>query len=440
MQGALQVVEVRFAIRAMRAALLQTGDHGARLNPSTLTASSTDMRQCKTLGDELRHYLLNGLAVLIRIIRFPVLSLCLFHSSHAQLTDAAVERMKKQADPIVVPAISEFADVRSYDQCVEKATSLGMRNNDILLRMCNPYVPVAEIRLCERPLTPAELTGGLVISVQVDCETKKIIRTWLRASPPDPNFVPTPSEWGSLGYGVDRFTWTVHTRSRNQEKKGWLTADLLKPQWSDYVVCGARVSRISDIGNGNKWKAYFRAKRPNIKNSRPALDVRYLLKPRNWRTDSDLASQTFLVEAYYVQGNWANLESELASPTIKPTLLKEFREKNIKCEDWEGGNDNFAPKPPPAPAPPIFNPFRYLPPAPQGDAVVATGEVRCNNGDSSFGASVRHSATGSSCAEAKADISLYFAATDRCRYQDSRTYPSWSAYPGVNWLQTNTCR
>lgn len=368
---------------------------------------------------------------------FAVVAIASFNPCNAQLTDSDVERLKRQsAAQNRVPAIDAFDDAKTYDECVQRARSLGVIHGAIN-GVCASRLPIAEIKLCDRPLTLSESSEGKVTRVQVDCQSKKDLAVWYRPSRPDINYVPVPNGWpDSTGVMYSRYTWRVHTRSRNQEKKGTFTPDLASD--SNYVPCAARVTRISDVGNGNKWRAKFYALNPRNPESRAGLRLQFLLKPRNWRTDSDLAAQTFLIEVYSLEKtSWREMWQELESPTSRPSVMSMFWKNNIQCAHWSAGNDSFVrePKQPRQREPEVVNPFQTIP----SPTVWATGEVRCNNGDSTFSAYVRQAADGPTCDAAKAEVRRYFSTIDRCRYQEKRIEPSWSAYPGIRWIQTGNC-
>jgi len=351
----------------------------------------------------------------------------------AQLTDEQIQQMKRQSGASPPPAIVEFEGLGT-EECHAKAARLGV-TGERTNYLCPERVPVGQNKLSRRPLSAREIADRRIARVEVDCATGRDAHLWRHSDPLPPGYVHPPADWPkTLGIQLKRFTWRVHTRSRNQEKTGWLT-----PEVNDdlgYHVCAVRVSRVSDIGNGNKWKASFKAASPG-KTSQPRVRVQYKLKPRNWRTDSDLSSQTFLFEVYSLRNEGATaMWDEIQSPTVKPSVMDLIWSNKINCLDWSNGNDDFLPPPPPRPKEKPVNPFSFIP----ASQVVATGRVYCDNGDSVFGAYVQSSADGETCEVAKAEVAGYFAAKDRCRFQGDRTYPSWSAKPGITWIQTGFCR
>lgn len=353
------------------------------------------------------------------------------------LTDSDVDRMKEATPRVQWPLPIPTSE--TYDFCLDMARrTRGAKDDADLIKWCGkrPGVEEPAERICERPLTPAERAGGRIAKVIIDCETEKD-RIVSRFSDPLPaDFVAPPKDWpGSLGTAVSVYHWRVHTRSRNQDKSGAHDFELHDGWRKDYVACAARVVRISDVGNGNKWLAQFHpAVGPQLK---ARLRVSYHLKKRNLHTDSDLSSQAFRVEVFYIQRTgWKEMSAELNNPTVRPTILKAFLDQGIKCTYWEGGNDDFKPDPPKlAPAPRGNSPAPT--PQPPQDAY-AVGEITCNTG-STFLAYRQLRAHGRTCVDAKLDIRQYFAAKDRCRYSDNGEYPGYSARPGIRWIQTLPC-
>lgn len=224
--------------------------------------------------------------------------------------------------------------------------------------------------------------------------------------------------------------WRVHTRSRTANREGTIRPELAR---EGYKVCTMRAQRVSDIGNGNKWFAHFRTDRD--------AGIRYFLKRRPFGTDSDLASQSFAIQIYYIPiESFPIISKSLQQPPHKwpkrlSKLLKGWHGLGITCGSWSAGNDDFKPKParPRGPSgyplPPIEPMFRV------------TGEITCVGPDGRYdGATIRSSAVDSSCSAARMLVTAYFYERDRCRYRDNGNFLSsrWDGSP-IKWHYGPPC-
>jgi hypothetical protein len=266
-------------------------------------------------------------------------------------------------------------------------------------------------------------------TAEIDCATGKVIAvTPLPVNP----FQGRSTELMVHNFPLHR----VHTRSRNQDMESHISIDLVKGTGAVPAgkrVCAVRVQRISDIGNGNKWRAYF------LEGASDVL-IRYRLKARNWRTDSDLAAQTFAISAYYLPAeSYEDMKATLDNPEApRPSALGHLDgwiRNGIRCAGWSDGNDPFVPAPPkpkkPRPTFPV--------PLPQYK-VMATGQYRClDSHNMDAGVSSQGSTTADTCAAARLGVEGYLEEKDRCRYAANGNFPDRHWDRRIEWLQTTTC-